>query len=499
MFRGQGLRSACSIFSRPSPKVAPWPTFFKPNTRRTLLNASRDNRWPTSPILPEGKGFNWDAFRWTNYRVIGIHCFLHSLGLDLLIVVFAVITGGAAFLIGTKTARISEAMRNPLNNDWSTYYLHRPFPIRYGTKRDWENGIALLKDIVGDDNVDMQQDELERHGLSEWSSYIPNPEARYEPHVIVYPETTEQVSDIARVAHKYKLPIIPFSGGTSLEGHLSAPRGGICIDFAKMDRIIDIHEEDLDAIVQPGVGWEELNTVLESRGLWFPPDPGPGAKIGGMVGTGCSGTNAGRYGTMRDWVVNLTVVLADGTIIKTRQRPRKSSAGYDLTHLFIGSEGTLGIITEVCVKLAVLPQETSVAVVSFPTIRDAASTVAATVKNAIPVAAMELLDDNQMRTINLTKATARSWAEQPTLFIKFAGTKEGVKEQIAQIRKIAKQNNGGKFEFAKNKDEQRHLWSARKEALFSVLALREKAGEVWTTDGMNCFKGPLISSCRSHF
>lgn len=282
------------------------------------------------------------------------------------------------FVAGTKTARISEAWRNPLNNDWSTYPLRRQLPARYGEQKAWESAIPLLQNIVGDDNVDLDEDELIRHGISDWSSYIPGPGTRFEPHVIVYPQTTEQVSDIARVAHKYKLPIIPFSGGTSLEGHFSGVRGGICIDFAHMDKIVTIHEDDLDAIVQPCVGWEELNTELEKKGLWFPPDPGPGAKIGGMVGTGCSGTNAGRYGTMREWVINLTVVLADGTIIKTRQRPRyilvkfdcrKSSAGYDLTKLFIGSEGTLGIVTEICVKLAVMPAETSVAVVPFPTIK----------------------------------------------------------------------------------------------------------------------------------
>jgi len=226
------------------------------------------------------------------------------------------------FLAGTKTARMSEAFRNPLNNDWSTYPLRRMLPLMYGGPKDWESALPLLRNIVGDENVDLDEDELYRHGTSEWSSYIPSPTARFEPHVIVYPSTTEQVSDIARVAHKYRLPIIPFSGGTSLEGHLSGIKGGICIDFAKMDQIVRIDEDDLDAIVQPCVGWEDLNTALEKKGLWFPPDPGPGAKIGGMVGTGCSGTNAGRYGTMREWVINLTVVLADGTIIKTRQRPR---------------------------------------------------------------------------------------------------------------------------------------------------------------------------------
>lgn len=182
---------------------------------------------------------------------------------------------------------------------------------------------------------------------------------------------------------------------------------------------------------------------------------------------------------------------------------RKSSAGYDLTKLFIGSEGTLGLVTEICVKLAVIPAETSVAVVPFPSIKDAANTVAATVKSGVDIAAMELLDDNQMRTINMVKATNRTWSEKPTLFIKFAGTKSGVREAIDIVGKIAKNNNGGKFEFARNEKEKHDLWSARKEALFSVLALREKEGEVWTTDGMplsSCgFWDDVDGSCGADF
>jgi D-lactate dehydrogenase (cytochrome) len=238
--------------------------------------------------------------------------------------VFTTFISAGCFIFGTRTARMSEAFRNPLNNDWSTHPLRRRLALRYGDSKGWALALPLLKNIVGDDFVDQDQDELIRHSTSSWSSYIPSWGVEIEPTVIVYPATTEQVSDIARVAHKYKLPMIPFSGGTSLEGHFAGIKGGICIDFTRMDKIVTVHEEDLDAIVQPGVGWEDLNFELEKKGLWFPPDPGPGAKIGGMVGTGCSGTNAGRYGTMREWVINLTVVLADGTIIKTRQRPRYS-------------------------------------------------------------------------------------------------------------------------------------------------------------------------------
>ena len=192
---------------------------------------------------------------------------------------------------------------------------------------------------------------------------------------MAYPKSTQEVSKIAVICHKYRIPIIPFSGGSSLEGNFSAPYGGVSVDFAYMDQIVQFHEEDMDIVVQPSVSWMSLNEELARRqsGLFFPVDPGPSAKIGGMVGTNCSGTNAVRYGTMKDWVINLTVVLADGTIIKTKRRPRKTSAGYNLNSLFVGSEGTLGLVTEITLKLAVVPQEFSVAVVTFPSIRDAAS------------------------------------------------------------------------------------------------------------------------------
>jgi D-lactate dehydrogenase (cytochrome) len=204
--------------------------------------------------------------------------------------------------------------------------------------------------------------------------------------------------------------------------------------------------------------------------------------IGGMVGTGCSGTNAYRYGTMREWVLSLTVVLADGTVIRTRQRPRKSSAGYDLTRLFIGSEGTLGLVTEATLKVTVKPVSTSVAVASFGTIRQAADCVARVVGEGVPVAAVEILDDEQMRYINAAGNTTRRWAEAPTLFFKFAGTAGGVKEQVAIVREMAKRAGSKGCEFARNSDEQDELWSARKDALWSTMAAMPENGHVWTGD-----------------
>jgi D-lactate dehydrogenase (cytochrome) len=252
-----------------------------------------------------------------------------------------------------------------------------------------------------------------------------------------------------------------------------------------MDQILQFNQEDMDIVVQPSVSWMELNEELAKRqsGLFFPVDPGPSARIGGMVGTNCSGTNAVRYGTMKDWVINLTVVLADGTIIKTKRRPRKSSAGYNLNSLFVGSEGTLGLVTEITLKLAVVPQEYSVAVVTFPTIRDAASAAAGVMRAGIQVAAMEIMDEVQMKVVNLSGSTApRKWKELPTLFFKFSGTKASVKENIAMVSAIAKAHKGGDFEFAKDTKEQKLLWSARKESLWSMLALRKEGSEVWSTD-----------------
>ena len=285
-----------------------------------------------------------------------------------------------------------------------------------------------------------------------------------------------------KVCHKRKIPATALSGGTSLEGHFAPTRGGICIDLGRMDKILDFHPQDLDITVQPALGWEDLNEHLHEHNMFFPPDPGPGAKIGGMIGTGCSGTNAFRFGTMREWVVSLTIVLADGTVIKTRRRPRKSSAGYNLTQIFIGSEGTLGICTEATLKVTILPQNQSVGVATFPSIHHAAVCVSKVVASGTPVNGMEILDDVQMRVINESGTTSRKWDEAATLFFKFAGTKNGVKDQIDLVRKLAKESKNINFQFARDADEAAELWSARKEALWSVMAKRREGDKVWTTD-----------------
>lgn len=338
-----------------------------------------------------------------------------------------------------------------------------------------------LEEIVGKENVITTEYDITAHAGSEWSSYDEKESER--SFAIVYPSSTEEVSRIMAVCHAGMIPVTPYSGGTSLEGHLAPTVGGICVDFSRMDRILALHKDDLDIVVQPAVGWEDLNEELSVHGLFFPPDPGPGAKIGGMVGTGCSGTNAYRYGTMKDWVLSLTVVLADGTVIKTRQRPRKSSAGYDLTRLFIGSEGTLGLVTEATLRVMVRPEKFSVAVATFPSLYKAAKCVSRLVSSGVQVAGMELLDDAQMSFINKSGVTGRQWKESPSLFFRFSGTEHSIREQVAAVRMAAERSSSETFLFAQDDDEAAELWSARKEALWSVLAAKKNPTDrVWTTD-----------------
>uniref|UniRef100_A0A093V2V8 D-lactate dehydrogenase (cytochrome) n=1 Tax=Talaromyces marneffei PM1 TaxID=1077442 RepID=A0A093V2V8_TALMA len=364
----------------------------------------------------------------------------------------------------------------------STIPLSETQPVKHNTTpANLQAAWADFVNIVGKENVSTDEFDLHSHSGSEFSTYSQKESER--PFIVVYPETTEEVSRIMKVCHERVIPVTPYSGGTSLEGHYAPTRGGVCVDFRRMDKILAFHKEDLDVVVQPAVGWEELNEEIAKEGLFFPPDPGPGAMIGGMVGTGCSGTNAYRYGTMREWVVSLTVVLADGTVIKTRQRPKKSSAGYDLTKLFIGSEGTLGLVTEATLKLTVKPKSESVAVASFPSVQDAADCARRVVEEGIQVAGLEILDDVQMQCINASKTTRREWTEAPTLFFKFAGTPSGVKEQIGIVQKLAKVTGGKTFEFARDDAEMKELWSARKAALWSLMAMKKDPSDhVWTTD-----------------
>jgi D-lactate dehydrogenase (cytochrome) len=342
-----------------------------------------------------------------------------------------------------------------------------------------QQAIEELRGILGEDAISTDDEDLRYHGYSEWSTI----NIDQLPVAVAYPKSTDEVSQIALACTRYKVPMIPYSGGSSLEGNFSTPFGGMSIDFAYMSDILAVHEDDMDCVVQPCVGWMDLNNALKKTGLFFPVDPGPSAMIGGMVGTGCSGTNAMRYGTMREWVLSLTVVLADGRIIKTRKRPRKSAAGYNLNGLFVGSEGTLGIVTEITLKLAVIPQEVKVGVATFPTIRDAASAAMQAIRSGIQLGAMEIMDDVQMNVINRAGATPyRKWDEVPTLFFKFTGTKAGVEDSVRLVMDITKSNKSKDFIFAKTDKEAHDLWTARKESLWSMLSLRKEGDEVWSTD-----------------
>ncbi|KAH6657185.1 hypothetical protein BKA67DRAFT_513771 [Truncatella angustata] len=363
----------------------------------------------------------------------------------------------------------------------STIPLSQSRAPRYNLgKANLEAAWTDFATVVGNDNVSTLDADIHTHAVSDWSSYRARDHER--PFCVVFPGTTEEVSEIMKICHSRRIPVVGYSGGTSLEGHFTPTSGGISIDFGRMNKVLKLHKDDLDVVVQPAVGWELLNEQLSKDNLFFPPDPGPGAMIGGMIGTGCSGTNAYRYGTMREWVLSLTVVLADGTIIKTRQRPRKSSAGYNLNNLFIGNEGTLGLVTEATLKVTVKPQSTSVAVCAFDTIRQAADCVAKVVGQGVPVAAVEILDDEQMKCINAAGMTSKSWKEAPTLFFKFSGTESGVKEQVQIVRDMARSTGSKSFEFAKSEEEKAELWSARKEALWSTQAVAKEDDHVWTGD-----------------
>lgn len=339
-------------------------------------------------------------------------------------------------------------------------------------------------EIIGADNISTESADLVTHSGSDYLSCAWSEENATLSQVILYPKTTEQVSELAKICFRRRLPVTPYSGGTSIEGQYIPQFRGVCIDFTRMNQITELNTTDLDCTVQPGIGWMDLNEELATHGLFFPPDPGPGAMIGGMVGTGCSGTNAAAYGTMKDWVLSLTVVLADGTIIKTRQRARKSSAGYDLTRIFVGSEGTLGLVTEATLKLAVKPPHEAVAVCTFPTLRAAASAVREVVSSGIQVAAVEILDEVQMRNINMAGLTSLKWKEEPTLFFKFAGSDEFIVNHIAQqVGKVTKVHGSTAYTFASDESERDELWSARKAALWSMLAQRQSpTDKVWTTD-----------------
>jgi D-lactate dehydrogenase (cytochrome) len=290
------------------------------------------------------------------------------------------------------------------------------------------------------------------------------------PDAVVFAENTEEVAEVVGLCAAHRVPVIAYGVGSSLEGHVLAVKGGVCIDLSGMNRVLATHAEDLDVTVQAGVTRKQLNESLKGSGLFFPIDPGADATLGGMAATRASGTNAVRYGTMRDNVLGLTAVLADGRIFKTGGRARKSSAGYDLTRLLVGSEGTLGIITELTVKLYPLPEAVSSAVCSFPSVAAAVDTVIQTIQLGVPVARIELLDALSVRAIN--HYSKLEMAEAATLFFEFHGSPNGVEEQATTTQEIAIANGGQHFQWATRPEDRSRLWQARHDAYFASLQLR---------------------------
>ena len=290
------------------------------------------------------------------------------------------------------------------------------------------------------------------------------------PDVVVFPHTNDEVAAIVRLCHAARVPVIAFGVGTSLEGHVAALYGGVCIDLSQMNRVLEVNAEDLDCRVQAGVLREQLNAELKGTGLFFPIDPGANATLGGMAATRASGTNAVRYGTMRENVLGLTVVTPDGRIIKTGGRSRKSSAGYDLTRLYVGAEGTLGVITEIQLRLYGVPEAISAGICQFETLDGAVQTVILAMQHGIPVARIELLDDVQMEAC-IRYSKLEGFEAKPTLLFEFHGSEAGVAEQVAQMQAITEEFGGSAFEWATKPEDRTRLWKARHAAYYAAKAM----------------------------
>ena len=310
------------------------------------------------------------------------------------------------------------------------------------------------------------------------------------PDGVVFVESKEDVQKVVKICNEYKCPIIPFGIGSSFEGHVNAPYGGISIDMNNMNKILNVYQEDLLVVVQPGVTREQLNIHLRDTGLFFPIDPGANASIGGMAATRASGTNAVKYGTMKDNVIALEVVTADGQLIKTANKARKSSAGYDLTRLMVGSEGTLGISTEITLKLYGIPEVIAGGRVSFPSVKEATDAVIMTIQSGIPVARIEFLDLAQVKAINNYSKT--NLPESPLLLLEFHGSESSVKEQSELFGEIASDFGGNDFEWTSNNEERSKLWQARHDAYWSCKAVRPEA-DIYSTDV--CVPISRLSDC----
>jgi D-lactate dehydrogenase (cytochrome) len=333
--------------------------------------------------------------------------------------------------------------------------------------------VADLRALIGD-RATTNPTQLEHHSHGEsWHDHA-------APDVVVFPGSTDEVSAVMKVAARHRAPVVAFGIGSSLEGHVNAFSGGVTVDLSRMTRILAVNTDDLDATVEAGVMHRTLNKTLNNKGLAFWVDPGADATIGGMAATRASGTTAVRYGTMREAVLGLTVVLADGRVIRTGSRARKSSAGYDLTRLFVGSEGTLGVITEITLRLFGLPEAVSAAVCPFDTMEGAVQTVITTIQLGIPVARIELLDEAQLDAVN--RYSKLNCVLKPTLFFEFHGiSRQAVEESATAVQEIAADNGGRDFQWATTPEDRSRLWAARHNAFYAAVALRPNC-KPWTTD-----------------
>ena len=338
--------------------------------------------------------------------------------------------------------------------------------------RDFDQSVLdELRALLGD-RVSASAAVREHHGKDE--SYFP-----YAlPDAVVFPHTSEEVRDVVNICRRHAVPIIAYGVGTSLEGHILAVNGGVCVDLSQMNKVLAVHQEDLDAVVEAGVTRKQLNEYIKHTGLFFPVDPGADATVGGMAATRASGTNAVRYGTMRENVISLKVVLADGRIIQTSRRSKKSAAGYDLTRLLVGSEGTLGIITEVTVRLYPVQEAMSAAVCAFKDVDGCTRTVIETIQAGVPIARSEIVCEKTIDAINRYKKT--SYRVAPTLFFEFHGTQASVIEQAETVQAIAKENGGMDFQWATRTEDRTALWDARHNAYFACLQLRPGSRAVST-------------------
>uniref|UniRef100_A0A665WHF3 Probable D-lactate dehydrogenase, mitochondrial n=1 Tax=Echeneis naucrates TaxID=173247 RepID=A0A665WHF3_ECHNA len=328
--------------------------------------------------------------------------------------------------------------------------------------------VCVPKECCGQcDGISLGEAVREQHGKDE-SVHRCCP-----PDVVVFPRCVEEVSALAKVCHQHHLPIIPFGTGTGLEGGVCAVKGGVCFSLRNMDQVLDLHQEDFDVTVEPGVTRKALNAYLRDTGLWFPVDPGADASLCGMAATNASGTNAVRYGTMRENVINLEVVLANGTIMHTAgkgRRPRKTSAGYNLTNLFVGSEGHLGIITKATLRLYGIPEAMVSAVCSFPSVQDAVDSTVQILQAGVAIARIEFLDDVMIDACN--RFSCLSYPVSPTLFLEFHGSEQSLKEQVNTTEDITKSNRGSDFQWAQDAETRNQLWKARHDAWYAALALR---------------------------